>query len=503
MANGAATETGKSKSKRASKPKNNQDVCAYVWEQGEVGWGWSLVNLDEGVNADALVNKLVEAGKFAVVGKLSIGAPEGPPSGWTDPAHSNGKADVDSDDTAKIDASIVAAIKAHNRKLADIVKATGLDDRLVDRRLQRMRKTSVLSFLKGVGWCLTASLQEGDDEPVTVQPSTPEPAGEPIPPAPAPAPVKPAKKARKSKPESQPEVPWHNQANVPGPKVDAVEEAKVEPATGDEVIGQADADGVARPQEPGDFLLFIGGNFYTKDNFIKEAAEMGISRRMPSHRVPKDLISGKSRVFVAAEGKRKADDGANTSEVFGYFIPGRVEFISLGNDKQYADIIAALQMRPDSRIIDSIKNEGERGCGTRKEGGTYLVVDKADSPLHMLAKPATYVGNHFRGLMRLSKEQAATFSEGGEVATLVDEECMICGAKFKCAPDGHIRAERERRRMEKGEEPKWRLPCGECRRKAMAEKAKARKEAQGASQAEVPAEVEGDEEGSDALMGTD
>jgi hypothetical protein len=157
-------------------------------------------------------------------------------------------------------------------------------------------------------------------------------------------------------------------------------------------------------------------------------------------------------------------------------------------------------MRPDSRIVDSIKEEQERGCGTRKEGGAYLVVDKADSPLHLLPKPATYVGNHFRGLMRLHPAQAAQFEVGGEVVTLVEEVCMIegCGKPFKCAPDGHIRATRERKRMEKGEEPKWLLACGECRRKAMAEKAQARKAVEGSVEVD-----ETDEEGNDALLGTD
>jgi hypothetical protein len=493
MANATAIESskraGKGGNKKASKPS---DVCVYVWDKTDSGWGWSKVDLADGETVKQVTDKLAQAGKHAVPGKLSIGAPEGAPTGWTDPdAHGNVNGTNANEDETKV----MAAVKAMKRKLADIVAATGLDDRRVDKILQKHRKAGTLSFLKGVGWCLTAALQN-DEEQEQEEPTVAKVVADQIAQGAAPALAtnqtvreliaaeveepKP-KKARKAKQEPIDQAPIDVQAvEVPAEQPEPVE--------------------AAAPIVPADFLLFIGGNFYTKDSFIAEAAAMGISRRMPSHRIPRDLVSGTSRVFVAAEGKRKADDGANTSEVFGYFVPGRVEFISLGHNKKYADIIASLQMRPDSRIVDSIKEEQERGCGTRKEGGAYLVVDKADSPLHLLPKPATYVGNHFRGLMRLHPAQAAQFEVGGEVVTLVEEVCMIegCGKPFKCAPDGHIRATRERKRMEKGEEPKWLLACGECRRKAMAEKAQARKAVEGSVEVD-----ETDEEGNDALLGTD
>ena len=224
---------------------------------------------------------------------------------------------------------------------------------------------------------------------------------------------------------------------------------------------------VQAPAEPAHFLSFIGGNFYTKESFINEAATLGVSRRMPSHHIPADLVCGKSRIYVATGGERKAGSEKPMAEVFGYFVPNAVEFIASTDGKpgkMYAEVIASLKLRPDSRIIDTIHGESQRGCGYRKEGGTYIVVDKADTPLVVLDKPVNYIGNHFRGLMRLTSDEANKLEVGHTFGRLVEEECMFCGAKMYCAPDGHARADRERRRVAKGGEAKWTLTCEKCRK---------------------------------------
>lgn len=222
---------------------------------------------------------------------------------------------------------------------------------------------------------------------------------------------------------------------------------------------------------PADFLLFVGGAFYDKAAFIEEAAKLGVSRRMPSHRLPKGLVCGQSRVFVAAGGARKSDGSGPVSEVFGYFIPQRVEFIQGPDKRHFADIVATLKLREDTKIIGSVSGEAERHCGTRKEGGTYLVVDMADSPLHVLEKPAQYEGNHFRGMLRLKTDMAEAFCDGGTVSVLIDEKCMNCGSPMKCSPDGHARAERERKRIDRGEQPKWRLLDSKCAKEVRAQRA--------------------------------
>jgi len=282
--------------------------------------------------------------------------------------------------------------------------------------------------------------------------------------------------------EAQPEPTPAVVEEVPKAKpVKAKKDKPAKPATEPKPAKEPKTD---KPVEVADFLLFVGGSFYSKEEFITESSTLGISRRMPSHKLPKGLISGKSRVYVATSGARKFE-GEPEGEVFGYFIPERVEFISTEGNEQHADIIASLQLRPDSKIVTTITGEAERECGTRVEGGTYIVVDKGDSPLHQLDKSAKYVGNHFRGLLKLSPDQVETFNSGGSVATLIDEVCMCCGAAMKCAPDGHARAERERRRIDKGDAPKWRLQCTKCQAQVRAER-RAAQAADGADSTDEP-----------------
>jgi hypothetical protein len=271
---------------------------------------------------------------------------------------------------------------------------------------------------------------------------------------------KPAAPAKPAKAKSTPKASGSGPDGKPG---------KEATARGRAIADKAKAAPAAKPaDEHADFLLFIGGSFYTKVGFIDESLKLGISRRMPSYRLPKGLVCGKSRVFVGAEGVRKTD-GTPSSEVFGYFTPERVEFIN-SDGEEYADIIATLKTRGDTKVIDSIEGEPERACGHRIEGGTYIVVDKGDSPLVMLEAPAKYEGNHFRGMLRLDADQVTAFISGGTVATLVDEVCMGCGAAMKCAPDGHQRAERERKRIEKGDQPKWRLLDAKCQAQVRADR---------------------------------
>jgi len=211
-----------------------------------------------------------------------------------------------------------------------------------------------------------------------------------------------------------------------------------------------------------DYLIFIGSNFYpTPQDFIDEAARLGISRRMPSHQVPVGLVTGKSRVFLAHSGTKGGD---SASPVFGYFVPSRIEYIvPPGTAEFQADLLAELELRPDTKAVGSVAGEGQRGCGYRKAGGTYIVVDKAESPLVLTPKGAGYVGRHFRGMKALTAEESQAFTAGNPIGGLFETFCDGCKTSMKCARDGYERQLREHRRFAKTGEVKWRNLCSKCK----------------------------------------
>lgn len=236
--------------------------------------------------------------------------------------------------------------------------------------------------------------------------------------------------------------------------------------------------------EPRDFLMFVGGSFYTKEDFISEAKSQGISKRLPSFHIPGDLKVGVSKIWLAAGASRKMGEVKAEEEeskkphpvVFGYFVPEAIEFIAgPEGEKTYADIIAAMKTVEGARIVGDTSTEKPRKCGMRKVGGTYVVTGKeGKSPLVETPEQA-YNGNHFRGMMRLSAEHAAALEKGEGIATLVGDSCMVCFEDFLTSKDSATRAARERRRIEKGEMPKWLLTCPGCTKKARDEKRAAKK----------------------------
>jgi len=93
--------------------------------------------------------------------------------------------------------------------------------------------------------------------------------------------------------------------------------------------------------------------------------------------------------------------------------------------------------------------------------------------------------------MKLDADQRSAFTTGGIVNTLVAEHCMKCGDAMKCAPDGHARAVRERKRIEKGQDAKWMLLDAKCAKEVRAARA---------ADDGVAAATEDDD---DAIQGTD
>ncbi len=210
-----------------------------------------------------------------------------------------------------------------------------------------------------------------------------------------------------------------------------------------------------------DYLIFIGGNFYeSAQDFIDEASAMGISRRMPSHRLPSGLVVGKSRIYMA-HGGSKVDN--RTCVVFGYFVPQRIEYIAT-HTKFDVEVSAGVRPSNGHTVIDCVDGEGERGCGKRRPGGTYLVVDKSESPLVLCKRGAGYNGRHFRGLRSLTGAETASLDLGHTIGELHETSCDVCGAQLFCAKDGIERQQREARREARTGERKWLNKCPNCKK---------------------------------------
>lgn len=56
---------------------------------------------------------------------------------------------------------------------------------------------------------------------------------------------------------------------------------------------------VCCPPDDHAFVMFVGEKFYSPESFIREAHSMGISKRIPHRALPKELIIGKSVIYLA------------------------------------------------------------------------------------------------------------------------------------------------------------------------------------------------------------
>lgn len=100
-------------------------------------------------------------------------------------------------------------------------------------------------------------------------------------------------------------------------------------------------------------LVWIGSRYYSPESFSKEAAEMGVSKRIAA--VPKGLVLGKTWVLVghreAAQRptKQKGLNGECITEpgpgIFFAFRPTRIEMICKESQKEDADFLNSLERR--------------------------------------------------------------------------------------------------------------------------------------------------------------
>ena len=114
-------------------------------------------------------------------------------------------------------------------------------------------------------------------------------------------------------------------------------------------------------------LLWVGGAFYRRPaDFLAEAAEMGVSRRVPA--VPKGLEVGKTWVMVAHRRAIINADGSFTAAVFGIFRPQAVEYVIREDDSteklermvQRGITPVRIERVADEPLLGAAKNQQER-----------------------------------------------------------------------------------------------------------------------------------------------
>lgn len=131
------------------------------------------------------------------------------------------------------------------------------------------------------------------------------------------------------------------------------------------------------PPGPQDYLLWVGwGSYPTIKSFIAEANNMGVSRRIS--KIPKDLVLGKSKIFLAH------DEGeTNDAVIFGYFIPTSIEMIVFDSTT-----INGLGLKKDITpvTLEKASAENERGCGRRMDvDSIYLVSHASEEMIKLIA----------------------------------------------------------------------------------------------------------------------
>jgi len=120
------------------------------------------------------------------------------------------------------------------------------------------------------------------------------------------------------------------------------------------------------------WIDFIGATYYSKQGFIDEAKQYGVTRRVPLMQLGKMRFG--DRVLVAIpEGK--------TPVVFGYFLIERLSGLSTSAVKALVKSFTTRLMSQGGRVV-------HRGCGSYIEGATLAIDATIDEIVAVLKKVA-------------------------------------------------------------------------------------------------------------------
>lgn len=197
-----------------------------------------------------------------------------------------------------------------------------------------------------------------------------------------------------------------------------------------------------------DYLMWVGGKFYSIESFVTEAKNLGVSKRVAHY--PDDVMVGKTRIFLAHDVSKlvkvrdwKATRGEKKGQVipvlrpkwtprgpvvFGYFVVSSKESV-VRPERGLSDLCG--RKGATAVMVAEAEQEPERASGRRVEGGRYICGKKlvAIKPwkVHKLSR--------FRGLKAVNGDRILA-GEAWEKWELTPEEWKIRKFKVKQTDGG-------------------------------------------------------------------
>ncbi len=117
-------------------------------------------------------------------------------------------------------------------------------------------------------------------------------------------------------------------------------------------------------------IMWVGNQFYTPQNFIEEAKEQGISKRISA--VPNEFELGKTWVFLAHNSGGRNDSNKKVPAIFHVFKPTRIEKIVSKTQYKNKDEMEKLRSKGIIPIVVDDNDFDHRGSAYDKICGKSL-----------------------------------------------------------------------------------------------------------------------------------
>lgn len=141
--------------------------------------------------------------------------------------------------------------------------------------------------------------------------------------------------------------------------------------------------------EASDVLIWVGKEHYSPESFIKEARKMGVCRRVPF--APLGIIPDVSFVFLAHRDAIKTVEGLEPGIFACYTVSNMMFVVKPGTEVD--DELAVRGISTYEYKEGGFGFNDERGCGSLKIGGVYLLGESDMNAVRDLAQSSSLAGH--------------------------------------------------------------------------------------------------------------